>query len=365
MTITDDQSWMLHCLQLAQTAQGRTAPNPLVGCVVVAEGNCIGSGFHPRAGQPHAEIFALHQAAEQARGATLYVNLEPCNHRGRTAPCTEAIIRSGLARVVVGMIDPNPLVAGQGIRRLQAAGIAVTTGVLEAACQQLNEAFCHYMLTGKPFGIWKYAMTLDGKIATATGDSFWVSGEAAREQVHRLRNQVDGIIIGGQTVRQDNPHLTCRLVNGRNPLRIVLSRQLDLPDQAHLWQVEAAPTLVFTSTNHNVATAKALTAQGVEICALEKLTPEQVLIELGHRGLLSVLWECGGTLAAAALDQRAIQKVMAFVSPKLVGGAHAATPLGGQGQSLMRDAFNLHNLTMSQVGNDYLIEGYLQDIKST
>lgn len=364
LTTPIDEYWMAHCLQLATQAAGRTAPNPLVGSVVVQAGQLVGTGFHPQAGQPHAEVFALHQAGERAQGATLYVNLEPCNHYGKTPPCTEAIIKSGIARVVVGMVDPNPLVQGRGVTRLREVGIVVQTQVLENQCQRVNEAFSHFIATHKPFGIWKYAMTLDGKIATATGDSFWVSGEAARLEVQQLRNRVDGIIVGGQTLRRDNPRLTCRLPEGRNPRRIILSRQLELPRTAQVWDTTVAPTLVFTGPNHDPGMAQWLKHSGVNVHVLPELTPGLVMERLGQMGLLSVLWECGGTLAAAALNAGAIQKVWAFIAPKLLGGAQAITPLGGAGQPKMADALPLTGTTWRQVGQDVLVEGYITGEKA-
>ncbi|WP_287130902.1 bifunctional diaminohydroxyphosphoribosylaminopyrimidine deaminase/5-amino-6-(5-phosphoribosylamino)uracil reductase RibD [Candidatus Cyanaurora vandensis] len=354
-----DAEWMRHCLTLAQRGAGCTAPNPLVGAVVVQADEVVGVGFHPRAGQPHAEVFALHQAGVRAQGATLYVNLEPCHHQGRTPPCTQSIRQSGVTRVVVGMVDPNPLVQGRGLVALQAAGLDVTTGVLEQECRDLNRAFTHFITTGRPWGVWKYAMTLDGKLATVTGDSFWVSGEPARAQVQMLRNQVDAVIVGGQTVRRDNPRLTCRLPEGRNPLRVVLTRTLDLPHTARLWQTAIAPTLVFTGPNHDRAMAEFLVSQGVEVQVLAQVTPNAVLTVLGQRGLLSVLWECGGNLAAQALHDGSIQQVLCFISPKLIGGTQAPSPLGGVGVTWMREALPLEGVRVSQVGADILIEGVL------
>lgn len=203
-----DRAMMQRCLELARTAIGRTAPNPMVGCVIVADGEIVGEGFHPKAGEPHAEVFALRQAGERSRNATLYVNLEPCNHYGRTPPCAEAVVAAGVRRVVVGMVDPNPKVAGGGIETLRKAGIEVTIGIEEADCQILNEAFVHRIVHRRPFGILKYAMTLDGKIAATSGHSSWVTGQASRRRVYELRTACDAIVIGGNTVRKDNPHLT-------------------------------------------------------------------------------------------------------------------------------------------------------------
>lgn len=202
------QQMMQRCLQLAQKAAGFTTPNPLVGCVIERDGEIVGEGYHPKAGEPHAEVFALRAAGDKAKGATAYVSLEPCNHFGRTPPCSEALVKAGVATVVVGMVDPDPRVSGKGIERLRAAGIQVITGVEEADCQRVNEAFVHRILYQRPFGILKYAMTLDGKIATTAGHSAWITKEVARAHVHRLRATCDAVIVGGNTVRRDNPHLT-------------------------------------------------------------------------------------------------------------------------------------------------------------
>lgn len=354
-----DRAMMQRCLELARQATGRTAPNPLVGSVVVNDGAIVGEGFHPAAGQPHAEVFALRAAGDRAKGGTLYVNLEPCNHYGRTPPCSEAVIAAGLQKVVVGMVDPNPQVAGSGIARLRQAGIEVIVGVEEPDCQTLNEAFVHRIRTRTPFGILKYAMTLDGKIAASTGHSAWVTGPEARHQVHQLRAACDVVAIGGNTLRQDNPQLTTHGVSDRNPLRLVMSRTLDLPMTAHLWDVSVAPTLVMTQTGANPATQSALQDRGVDVIAVESLTPQTVMAHLYDRGCLSVLWECGGTLAAQALQQGAIQKIWAFIAPKIIGGVTAPTPIGELGFTQMTEALKLERLRCQVIGSDYLIEGYL------
>ncbi|MBC7883694.1 MAG: bifunctional diaminohydroxyphosphoribosylaminopyrimidine deaminase/5-amino-6-(5-phosphoribosylamino)uracil reductase RibD [Anaerolineae bacterium] len=355
-----DARWMARCLELARQGWGLTSPNPMVGSVVVREGKMVGEGFHPKAGEPHAEVFALRDAGELAAGGTLYVNLEPCNHHGRTPPCTEAIIAAGIQRVVVGMIDPNPRVAGSGIQRLRSASISVTTGVLQEECEVLNEAFAHFITTGKPFGILKYAMTLDGKIATWTGDSFWVSGEAARRLVHHWRAGYDAVIVGGNTVRKDDPQLTVRLVEGRNPLRVVLSRSLDLPLNAQIWDQSVAKTLVFSSHTANLAVRKHLEKCGVEVCALENLTPGAVSRALAERQCLSTFWESGGTLSWAAVHEKAIQKLLTFIAPSLVGGASAPTPLAGEGIAQMEKALQLAKVSIQSVDKDWLFCGYLK-----
>ena len=354
-----DREMMGRCLQLAQRARGKTAPNPLVGCVIVQGETVVGEGFHPGPGQPHAEIFALTAAGEQARGATLYVNLEPCCHYGRTPPCTEAILAAGLARVVVGLVDPDPRVSGGGHAQLQAAGLAVTVGVEEAACRPLNEAFIHRSRYQRPFGLLKYAMTLDGKIAASTGHSAWITSEKARQRVYEQRAAADAVIIGGNTVRRDNPRLTTHGLSDRNPLRVVMSRKLDLPVTANLWHTEAVSTLVFTEMGANLPLQRLLMQRGVEVVELPALEPAAVMANLYDRGFMQVMWECGGLLAARAIADGAVQKVMAFIAPKIIGGLGAPTPVGDLGLKSMTEALRLEGATCQVIAPDFLIEGYL------
>ncbi|MBE9220373.1 bifunctional diaminohydroxyphosphoribosylaminopyrimidine deaminase/5-amino-6-(5-phosphoribosylamino)uracil reductase RibD [Dolichospermum flos-aquae] len=357
-----DSAMMLRCLELAAMALGQTSPNPLVGAVVVQNGEVVGEGFHPRAGEPHAEVFALKAAGERARGSTIYVSLEPCNHYGRTPPCSEALINAGVSKVVVGMVDPNPLVAGGGMARLRAAGIEVVVGVEEAACRRLNEGFIHRILYQRPLGILKYAMTLDGKIATTSGHSTWVTNQDARTEVHRLRAACDAVVVGGNTVIQDNPYLTSHNSNAHNPLRVVMSRSLNLPEQARLWDTREAPTLVFTEVGSSQTFQNMLREKGVEVLEFRSLTPEQVMTHLYERGFCSVLWECGGILAANAIAQGAVQKIMAFIAPKIIGGNHAPTPVGDLGLTSMTQALPLERVSWRIVGSDCLVEGYLPSV---
>ncbi|NJN08089.1 MAG: bifunctional diaminohydroxyphosphoribosylaminopyrimidine deaminase/5-amino-6-(5-phosphoribosylamino)uracil reductase RibD [Richelia sp. RM2_1_2] len=354
-----DRAMMRRCLELARRALGLTSPNPMVGAVIVKDGEIIGEGFHPKAGEPHAEVFALKAAGDNARGATIYVSLEPCNHYGRTPPCSEALVAAGVAKVVVGMVDPNPLVAGGGIDRLRSAGIEVVSGVEEEACRKLNEGFIHRILYKKPLGILKYAMTLDGKIATSTGHSVWVTNQDARNTVKELRAQCDAVVVGGNTVRQDNPRLTSRLLGAHNPLRVVMSRSLDLPSTAHLWQIQEAPTVVLTEPGANPDLQEFLRKQGVEVVELSPLTPDKAMTYLYDKGFCSVLWECGGILAASAIASRAVQKVLAFIAPKIIGGNNAPTPVGDLGFTTMTQALDLERVEMRIVGSDCLVSGYL------
>ena len=351
-----DREMMQRCLQLAQRAAGKTFSNPLVGSVVVKNGIIIGEGFHPEFGQPHAEVFALRNAAEAARGSTIYVNLEPCNHYGKTPPCADALIEAKVARVVTGMVDPDPRVAGGGIQKLRDAGIEVVVGVEEAACRQLNEAFVHRILHKQPFGILKYAMTLDGKIATTTGHSAWVTSKASRHLVHQVRSTCDAVIIGGNTVRKDNPSLTTHGVTEHNPLRVVMSRSLDLPTDCNLWNDNQAKTVIFTE---NKDTARQTFGGDTNIITVAALTPKIVMEHLYQKGLSKVLWECGGTLAARAIADGTIQKVMAFIAPKIIGGKDAPSPVDNLNLGLMTDALELKQVSSRAIAPDILIEGYL------
>ena len=326
--------WMRRALALAALAEGHTSPNPLVGAVVLdCDGHLVGEGFHARCGQPHAEVGALRQAGDAARGGTLVVTLEPCCHHGRTPPCSEAVIRAGIRRVVVGLEDPDPRVDGGGIRQLREAGLDVITGVLRQEALQQNRAFLHRVRPGRPFGILKWAMSLDGRTALPNGASQWISGPLARNWVHQLRSGVDAVIVGGGTVRADDPLLTSRGRRSPEPLRAVLSRSLDLPDQAQLWQTAVAPTLVAHGPD---ADPQRLPA-GPEGLELSVCDPLHLMEALAGRGCNQVLWECGPGLAAAAIRQGCVQEIAAVVAPKLMGGAAARTPLADLGFSTMAE----------------------------
>jgi diaminohydroxyphosphoribosylaminopyrimidine deaminase/5-amino-6-(5-phosphoribosylamino)uracil reductase len=354
-----DRKIMQRCLELAKKAQGKTSPNPLVGAVVVKNGHIIGEGFHPQVGQPHAEVFALQAAGLEAENATVYVNLEPCNHHGRTPPCTEALINAKVKKVVVGMIDPDGRVSGGGIRKLVEAGIEVKVGIEEEACLKLNEAFIHRVKYQRPFGIFKYAMTLDGKIATNTGHSQWITGTSARNFVHHLRSSCDAVIVGGNTVRRDNPHLTTHGMTDHNPLRVVMTKTLDLPLNLRLWDVKEAKTVIFSNHQSNHTLKNQLLDQGIEIIEIEDINPSLVMDNLYQRGLNSVLWECGGNLASQAIACGNVQKVYAFIAPKIIGGENASTPVGDLSINNMNDALLLKNTQIHHIGRDFLIEGYL------
>ena len=349
--------WMQRALQLAALGSGRTSPNPMVGCVVLdAAGQLVGEGFHQRAGTPHAEVHALRQAANRARGGTAVVSLEPCCHHGHTPPCSDALIAAGVARVVVAMRDPDPRVAGSGIAQLCAAGIAVEEGVCAAEAQQLNRAFIHRVEHGRPLGLLKWAMSLDGRTALPNGSSQWITGPAARAWVHRLRAQCDAVIVGGGTVRADNPQLTSRGQGNPEPLRVVFSRSLDLPAGAQLWNQNKAPTLVVHNAEAPAPRRHLLDDLGVERLALRHCEPKALLEALAQRGCNQVLWECGPELAAAALQQGCVQRVAAMVAPKLLGGHAARTPLGDLGLVSVNQAEPWHPQSLQRFGADWLLE---------
>lgn len=355
--------WMRRALALAALADGHTSPNPLVGAVVLdSSGVLVGEGFHAQAGQPHAEVGALAQAGAAARGGTIIVTLEPCCHHGRTPPCADAVIKAGIARVVVALTDPDPRVAGGGLQRLRDAGVEVISGVLEAEAAHQNRAFVHRVRTGRPWGLLKWAMSLDGRTALPNGASQWISGPSARSWVHRLRAQCDAVIVGGGTVRADDPLLTSRGLRSPEPLRVVLSRSLDLPDQAQLWDQSVAPTLVVHGLDAPAEARSRLDAVGVQRQELQACEPDALMAVLAQRGCNRVLWECGPGLAAAAIQQGCVQDIAAVIAPKLLGGEPARTPLGTLGFQAMNEVLELQGLQQQRLADDLLLQATLSPL---
>lgn len=362
---------MRRALALAERGAGHVDPNPLVGAVLVKRGRVIGEGWHKQCGGLHAERNALKARTESACGATLYVTLEPCCHYGRTPPCTEAILEHKIARVVVGCLDPNEKVAGKGVQILRAHGVAVDVGVLEAECRRQNEVFMHYITTKRPFCVLKYAMTLDGKIAAHTGDSRWVTGERAREHVHETRNRLRAILVGIGTALADDPQLTCRMKPpaddptrlSRDPVRIVCDSHLRLPPDSKLARTARAVPLIVAHVDGAPEKAAALEAAGASVwqCAAKqgRVDLNDLMQRLGEAQINSVLIEGGGALHWAALEAGIVQKVQAYIAPKLIGGADAKTPVGGAGFARMADAPALHDTRLTPLGDDLLWEGYL------
>ena len=344
--------WMRRALALAALAEGRTSPNPLVGAVVLnREGRLVGEGFHARSGEPHAEVGALAQAGTAAAGGTLIVTLEPCCHHGRTPPCSRAVLQAGVARVVVALEDPDPRVAGGGIAQLRQAGVEVITGVLRQEAAEQNRAFLHRVRTGRPWGVLKWAMGLDGRTALPNGASQWISGADSRRWVHQLRAGCDAVLVGGGTVRADDPLLTSRGRRDPEPLRVVLSRGLDLPAEAQLWDTASAATLVA----HGPEAAGKQAPNGPERLELEQCEPLPLMQHLAARGCNQVLWECGPELAAAAIRQDCVQEVAAVLAPKLMGGPAARTPLGELGFTAMDQVLCGRLLPPRPIGDDWLL----------
>lgn len=364
MLMKTDTEYMELALDLAASAKGRTNPNPLVGAVIVKDGVIVGTGLHRKAGEPHAEVHAFNMAGQHAEGATLYVTLEPCSHFGKTPPCANLVKESKVSRVVVAMQDPNPEVAGRGIRLLREAGIEVEVGVLEQQARKLNERFIHNMLTAKPFVISKYAMTLDGKLATHTGHSKWITGEAARHEVHKLRNEVDAILVGIGTVLADNPSLTTRLPEGggKNPIRIVLDRELRVPLDATVVQTDTAKTIIVTTDDANTEKIVALQNQGVTLIFVSKnefgLDINEMLDKLYILGITDVLVEGGGKVNASFLRAGLIDKYFIYIAPKLLGGRNSLTPVTGADVENMSDAIDVEFDGVIQIGADLCVTAY-------
>jgi len=358
-----DERYMRMALDWARRGSGRTSPNPMVGAVLVRNGQVIATGYHRRAGDDHAEIVALKSAGRRARGATLYLNLEPCDHLGRTPPCTRALIQAGIKRVVAGMVDPNPLVSGRGIRRLRRAGIAVQVGVLRAECRALNEAFISYIARRRPFVIAKLAASLDGKIATATGNSQWITGKEARAFVHSMRNQVDAVMVGVETVFADNPRLTCRIPGGRDPWRVVVDPHLRISTNAQvLRQAGPAKTLLIAGSKASSKKASQLQRLGAEVWFFRApagaLPLRSVLARLARAGVMSVMIEGGATTVGKALAQGIVDKVQFFYAPIIVGadGKSMVAPLGIRRVS---SALRMKRPDIKRIGQDFLFSAYL------
>lgn len=355
-----DTKYMELALELAQKGRGWVAPNPMVGAVIVKDGKIISEGYHKKYGELHAERNALVNATTSVKGATMYVTLEPCCHVGKTPPCTEAIIESGISRVAVGSTDPNPLVSGKGIEILRNHGIEVIEGVLKQQCDKLNQVFFHYIGTGKPFVVMKYAMTMDGKIATYTGRSKWITGEIARNNVQQSRHEYTAIMVGIGTVLSDNPLLTCRMENGKNPIRIICDTQLKIPfDSEIVKTAKEVPTIIATA-NIDKVRQEFLEKSGCKVLVLPKRKSHVDLValmtELGDLRIDSILLEGGGTLNWSALESGIVQKVQCYIAPKLFGGRNAKTPVGGQGVIEPNKAFELIHTTVTQIGEDFLLE---------
>lgn len=361
---------MAHAVTLALRARGRTHPNPMVGCVITHHGEVVAQGFHQRAGSPHAEIEALRRLELPADQCDLYVTLEPCCIHGRTPPCTDAILRGGFKRVFIGSRDPDPRVDGRGASILRAAGVEVIEGVLKARCDALVMPFAKRALTGKPWLVAKYAMTLDGKIATATGDSAWITGERARHHVHQLRDQLDAILVGKNTLLADNPKLTCRISGGRDPVRAVIDPGLEAGAHFNVYDTEAssARAMVFARQGADAEAARKLEARGVEVIYLVAdergfLPIDGILSAIGARGCNSLLVEGGQALLGSLWDARQVDEVCAYIAPKIMGGQASLGPIGGLGQLLASESTELEQVSVEQFGSDWCMRGLVPRAK--
>lgn len=355
------ERYMRRALELAQRGWGTTRPNPMVGAVLVREGQVVGEGYHRVAGGPHAEVEALAVAGERARGAQLFVTLEPCCHWGRTPPCVDALIRNGIRQVFIALEDPDPRVSGMGIRALEDAGIEVRVGLLETEARRLNEVFVKYATTRIPFTVMKSAATLDGKIASGTGDSRWVTSEASRKHVHHLRRGYDAILVGINTVLADDPELTVRWgLAGSNPLRVVLDSRARIPENARMLQGDQAPVILATTRQAPEEKLRRLESQGIRVKVLgeRRVDLTALMPVLGDDGITGVFVEGGGTVNAALLKERLVDKVLYFLAPKLLGGWDSPTALEGPRVATMAEAIPLEDVDVRRFGEDILVEGY-------
>ena len=354
------EQYMYMAIQLAKKAIGKVSPNPLVGAVIVKDGEIIGSGFHQKYGGFHAERNAINSCKKSPKDSTIYVTLEPCCHYGKTPPCTMAIIESGIKKVVVGCLDVNEKMAGKGIKTLQDSGIEVEIGVLEEECRKLNNIFFHYITNKTPYVLMKYAMTMDGKIATNTGASKWISNEKSREHVHKLRAKYSAIMVGVNTVLTDNPELTCRIKDARNPIRIICDSTLKTPLDSKIVSTAKQVKTIIATINLDKAMHKTYEEKGVEIIVtseqLSQVNLKELMFILGEKGIDSILLEGGATLNFSALNSQIVNKIMCYIAPKIFGGEKAKSPVMGEGFSAVNNKIQLKNQKIKTIENDVLIE---------
>ncbi|MBS3786722.1 bifunctional diaminohydroxyphosphoribosylaminopyrimidine deaminase/5-amino-6-(5-phosphoribosylamino)uracil reductase RibD [Candidatus Bipolaricaulota bacterium] len=357
------RNYMKRALRLAKRGGGFVNPNPQVGAVIVRDGEIVGEGYHEMFGGPHAEVKALQDAGESASGATLYVNLEPCVHYGKTPPCTKKIIESGLDRVYVAIEDPNPRVAGKGIKRLREEGIKVSVGLMEEEARKVNEIFLHYVEKNRPFVLLKLAMTLDGKIATRTGDSRWISSETSRKLVHELRARYSAVGVGVSTVIADDPRLNVRNAEGPDGARFVFDSNGRTPESSRIFTISSdAPTIIATGETLPEDSLTKFEKNGAKVWQFRKkrghLDLDGLLERMGERGYDSLLVEGGGEIAWSFIDQNLVDKIRFFYSPKIVGGKEAVPSVGGRGRATVEDALGIEDLKVEEIGGDVSVVGY-------
>ena len=357
-----EEQFMQRALELAEQGKGHTNPNPMVGAVIVKDGRIIGEGFHERCGSGHAEVNAFASCKENPEGAEMYVTLEPCSHYGKTPPCADLIVSKKVKSVYVSSLDPNPLVAGRGIRKLKDAGIHVETGFLDSENKKLNEIFMKYILKKEPFVLLKSAMTLDGKIATAGGESKWITNEASREHSHFLRNQYMSILVGIGTVLADNPKLTCRVPGGKDPIRVVIDSHLRIPEDAMILEdQEQAGTYIFTTAHASQEKKQRLSDRGIRVIEAEgsdgEVDLKKVFAYLGEEGIDSVLVEGGSKIAGSVVRAHLADRVITYIAPKLIGGEDAKSAVGGEGIRKLSDAMELEDTEVILLDGDIAVTG--------
>ncbi len=356
-----DEEYMLVALTHARKGIGFVNPNPLVGAIIVKDNNIIGQGWHEKYGGWHAERNALNNCSESPNGATMYVTLEPCCHYGKTPPCTEAILQNQIKKVVIGCLDPNPLVSGMGAAILREAGVDVEIGILQDKCIELNEVFFHYIKTKTPYVVMKYAMTMDGKIATASGEARWITGQKARDNVHKSRNRYSSIMVGVGTVIADNPSLTCRSNGGRNPIRIICDTNLNTPIESDIVTTAKDIKTIIATACDNKEKHKPYLTNGCEILEIRlkenHIDLNHLMQELGRAGIDSIFLEGGSALNYSALQSRIVNRIQAYIAPKLFGGSRSKTPVGGVGVQEINQCFSLRNQSITWFDEDILMEG--------
>ena len=359
-----DEFYMRLALEEAKKGIGKVSPNPMVGAIIVKDEKIIGSGFHEYFGGAHAEINAFKDAKESVEGGTMYVTLEPCSHYGKTPPCADKIIEKKIRRVVIGTLDPNPLVSGKGVNKLTDAGIEVSVGVLEKECKKANEIFMKYIKYKKPFVVMKCAMSIDGKICTKYGESKWITGEKAREYVHETRSKLSAIMVGVDTVIKDNPQLTSRIDNGRNPIRIIVDSTLRIPLKSNvLVDKYKDKTIIATTSSADKEKIDYIENLGIKVLIIsekeKRVDINELMNRLGEMNIDSVLLEGGGTLNFTAFKEKIVDKVQVYIAPKIIGGSLAQTPVEGVGIDKLNEAFSLRELKIEMLDKDIFIEGYL------
>lgn len=359
------EAYMKKALALATRGIGRTSPNPAVGAVIVKNGRILATDYHRKAGEPHAEVLALSKAGKHAMGATLYVNLEPCCHIDKkTPPCTASIIRAGIKKVVVSMLDPNPKVSGKGIKQLNKAGIETEIGVMGREAAKLNEPFIKFITAKKPFIVLKIAQSLDGKIATSKGESKWITGEKARNYVQRLRNEMDAVLVGIGTLKKDDPSLDCRLKGGRDPYRIIVDSKLRIPLGAKVLKYNDGKTLIATTQKAKAGKINSIKKMGHQVIVTKSSNKQvdlrNLMKALVGMGITSIMIEGGSSIAASALSSNIVDKVMFFTAPKIIGGHDAVTSVGGGSPVSLNNAVKIVDLKARRFGDDILLEGYVK-----